>query len=608
MANKKKLPKLSKRTENLENWLSEVTNKHNFVAMEVDRVNDDLVITRDRLDKLEKDAKQTNTDINELKKVIETVNKKAGLLVNMAAKDTQRVKSLQQGASQKQPTMNATGGNTIAMLAGSLNIIALSMVRINATISKSLSKKGMAGAVGAVPEAAPAPAATAPTSDRDKGKDGGIFGALKSLFMNPAVVAALAGIVYFVLPKDMQEKIKGMLGAFATGIEQGLGENEKAGLKGFNTAIKATGVAFATYLGAKMIASIAEAITISLKIVKMLGGGKLGRGAVIATGVAIGATALAARKMGDSDLPEDPTDPKESKPAQRTTQESAPSPSGSNEYGINPNGGGIGLKPGGGVGIKPPPENIKSVISEAAKRVGVDENVMMAMAQQESGFDPNASAKSSSAKGLFQFIDSSWNTMVSRYGDKYPELARGPYDPMASALAGALFIKENAGVLEKQGLPVNGTNLYALHFLGPGGGPKLIKADPNAIAADIFPQAASANKTIFYTKDGQPKTVAEVMSFLYGKVGALADAYASGKGPSITTASTAPSTSGEQVSTLSYGVKKASSPTQTASINNVNNSKNVGTENTKGDDNLIPSPIAARGSLHAYTKHITAYG
>lgn len=579
MANKKKLPKLSKRVENVENWLAQVTDNYNVAIMQVNDINDGLADTQDRLNTLEKGNKKTNAEIDKLRALVSTVNKRAGFITTQ----------------QKQPTYNATGSNPIATLTNSLNLISLSMVKLNATVAKSLSGKG-AAAFGAVPELAPTAATTAPDSKRDKDKEPTAFGLLKSLFTNPAVVAALAGIVYFVLPKEIQEKVKGTLGAFVTGIEQGLGQNESEGLKGFNTAIKATGVAFATYLGAKMIANIAEAITISLKLVKMLGGGKLGKGAAVAAGLAIGGTALAARKMGEAETAEEP--PLTTTPA-RSEQEYAPTPAANGNIGIKPSAGGIG--------IKPPPETIKSVISEAAKRVGVDENIMMAVAKQESGFDPNASARGSSAKGLFQFIDATWNSMVSRYGDKYPELARGPFDPLASALAGALYIKENAAILQKQGIPVNGTNLYALHFLGPGGGPKLLKADPGSIAADIFPEAAASNKGVFYTKDGQPKTVAEVMNFLYGKVGAVAEAYASGKGSTITAATSTPSTSGEQVSTLSYGIKVAATPTQTASVNNVDNSTVASTQKTKGDENFIPSPIAARGSLIAFTKHTTAY-
>jgi hypothetical protein len=58
--------------------------------------------------------------------------------------------------------------------------------------------------------------------------------------------------------------------------------------------------------------------------------------------------------------------------------------------------------------------------------------------------------------------------------------------------------------------------LYAAHFLGPQGSAKLIEAaqkSPAAAAAGMFPDAAAANRTIFY-RDGRPATVAEVYANL----------------------------------------------------------------------------------------------
>ena len=58
--------------------------------------------------------------------------------------------------------------------------------------------------------------------------------------------------------------------------------------------------------------------------------------------------------------------------------------------------------------------------------------------------------------------------------------------------------------------------LYAAHFLGPQGSARLIEAvqtRPGASAASLFPEAASANRSIFY-RDGRPATVAEVYANL----------------------------------------------------------------------------------------------
>lgn len=174
-------------------------------------------------------------------------------------------------------------------------------------------------------------------------------------------------------------------------------------------------------------------------------------------------------------------------------------------------------------------ETVGDAIREAAKLTGVDESILLAMAKQESTFNPAAKATTSSAKGLFQFLDSTWNEMVNRYGKNFPQLYNGPYDPLASAIAGALYIQSNSRVLQQSNIPITGTNIYASHFLGAGGATKLLTADPNAIAAELLPKAAAANENIFFTGAGGnrvPRTVQQVIDVLYQKVGRTADEYA----------------------------------------------------------------------------------
>jgi hypothetical protein len=51
------------------------------------------------------------------------------------------------------------------------------------------------------------------------------------------------------------------------------------------------------------------------------------------------------------------------------------------------------------------------------------------------------------------------------------------------------------------------------HFMGPAGASKFLNAldkNPNANAATLFPDAARANKNVFYDKSGQPKSLEQV--------------------------------------------------------------------------------------------------
>ena len=188
-------------------------------------------------------------------------------------------------------------------------------------------------------------------------------------------------------------------------------------------------------------------------------------------------------------------------------------------------------------GLLMPNEAMARAIDNASKLVGVDKALMYAIAKQESGFNPNAGAKTSSAKGLYQFVSGTWKEMGEKHGSKYPILKqRDVYDPEANAIAGALYLKDNSEYLKKNKIPINATNLYATHFLGAGGATVLLKADRQKIAADILPKAAKSNEPIFYKtkKEGnktvvdknQPKTVGEVIDTLFEKVGKYEQQYA----------------------------------------------------------------------------------
>jgi hypothetical protein len=185
----------------------------------------------------------------------------------------------------------------------------------------------------------------------------------------------------------------------------------------------------------------------------------------------------------------------------------------------------------GAGGLLMPGAEAASAIDKASKEVGVDKSLMYAIAKQESAFDPSAGAKTSSAKGLYQFISGTWSDMLKKYGKKYPVLEKGPYDAEANAIAGALYIKENSDILSKSNIPINATNIYAAHFLGAGGAKTLLTANPDIDATKLMPKAAAANEFIFYKTSGkkilkdQPKTVSQVVDTLFQKVGQYQEKY-----------------------------------------------------------------------------------
>lgn len=169
----------------------------------------------------------------------------------------------------------------------------------------------------------------------------------------------------------------------------------------------------------------------------------------------------------------------------------------------------------------------KDMIIAASKMVGVDPGLMATMAALESNFKGRVKASTSSATGLYQFIDGTWKAMLAKYGPKYGLDPNTPAtDPRANALIGAEYIRENTEKL-KQGLgrdPTD-TDIYLAHFLGPAGALKLLSSKGDANAATIMPKAAGANKSIFFA-DGSPRTVSQVYAEIDRRVKVKRDMYA----------------------------------------------------------------------------------
>lgn len=182
---------------------------------------------------------------------------------------------------------------------------------------------------------------------------------------------------------------------------------------------------------------------------------------------------------------------------------------------------------------------VVNAVKMAAKKTGVDFSFLMEKAATESSFNPNAKAKTSSATGLFQFIEQTWLDTVAKHGDKHGlsaeaaqiEMKNGRAhvadpkareailnlrkDPEISALMAGEFCSDNQSYLEgNTHCEVGATELYLAHFMGAGGAAKFLNArDVNgeAIAAQVFPQAAKANRNIFFDRStGQPKTLNQV--------------------------------------------------------------------------------------------------
>lgn len=210
------------------------------------------------------------------------------------------------------------------------------------------------------------------------------------------------------------------------------------------------------------------------------------------------------------------------------------------------------------IGAIPSAGGVEAAIRRASNATGVDADFLVRTARRESAMNPSAQARTSSAAGLFQFIEQTWLGTVKAHGAKhgygqYADLIyRGGdgrwrvegsarnvvldlrFDPQAASTMAAELTASNAAYLRgRSGREPGAGDLYAAHFLGPAGAAQLMDAmdrRPGASAAALFPEAAAANRSIFY-RDGRPATVAEVHANLQRSAGDGAPALAAGSTP-----------------------------------------------------------------------------
>lgn len=198
-------------------------------------------------------------------------------------------------------------------------------------------------------------------------------------------------------------------------------------------------------------------------------------------------------------------------------------------------------------------------IRQASQSTGIDFSYLMAQANRESSFDPAAQARTSSAAGLYQFVEQTWLGVVKNHGAEYGEgdladkisrrsdghftvtdsktrneileLRRDP--SFASAMAAEHAADNEAKLQEKLGREINGTDLYMAHFLGISGALKFLRNmedSPDKTGASMFPKAAAANQDVFYTDTGRARTASEIYDRFAASMNADMQAYASLEG------------------------------------------------------------------------------
>ncbi|MGU3538268.1 transglycosylase SLT domain-containing protein [Methylobacterium sp. A54F] len=171
--------------------------------------------------------------------------------------------------------------------------------------------------------------------------------------------------------------------------------------------------------------------------------------------------------------------------------------------------------------------HIVQTIVRAAQSVQTDPVLLMAVADKESSFITAVQAKTSSATGLYQFIERTWLGVVRDFGPKYGlaqeaalvvpdandrpsvtdpaerarilELRRDPY--LSALMAGEMLKRDAARIALRIGRELSLGEVYLAHFLGPDDAESFLAKvvdKPKAAAAQLLPGPARANRSIFF--------------------------------------------------------------------------------------------------------------
>lgn len=189
---------------------------------------------------------------------------------------------------------------------------------------------------------------------------------------------------------------------------------------------------------------------------------------------------------------------------------------------------------------------IELAFQSASTSTGTSFDYLVKTAARESSFNPSAKAKTSSATGLFQFIESTWLETLKQAGpehglDKYSDQIKrsksGKYyvsdanmrreildlrkDPEISSIMAGAYTQKNAAYLERRiGREPTDGELYMAHFLGANGASRLIEntaSNPDLRADKVFSAQARANKPIFYHRNGTARSMEEVYQVIVSK-------------------------------------------------------------------------------------------
>jgi hypothetical protein len=192
-------------------------------------------------------------------------------------------------------------------------------------------------------------------------------------------------------------------------------------------------------------------------------------------------------------------------------------------------------------------DRVRSAIASAAAKTGVNFDFLVKQARVESGMNPDAQARTSSATGLYQFTKQTWLSTLKAHGASHelgwasdainqgaggqlritdPAIRQAILDlrtqPEAASAMAAELASDNSDFLTREtGHAPESVDLYLAHFLGAAGAARFITrfdANPDAPAAPAFPGAATANRSVFFHPNGTARSFSEIRASLASRL------------------------------------------------------------------------------------------
>ncbi len=193
------------------------------------------------------------------------------------------------------------------------------------------------------------------------------------------------------------------------------------------------------------------------------------------------------------------------------------------------------------------PRPVLAAVQDASARTGIDFDYLVDVARVESRFNPSAQAPTSSARGLFQFTRQTWLATLQRHGAAHglgwaaeaidrdasgrlsiadpalrTQILALRDDPSAASSMAAALTADNRAALESRfGRVMEPVDLYLAHFLGSSGAARFLsawEANPDQAGAAMLPEAAAANRAIFYAADGSMRSLGEIRARFAAKL------------------------------------------------------------------------------------------